>query len=457
MAKNRRDFLKLGAAAAVAPWIWIPKKAFAASTPGFGTAKHVLVLYAKGGMRSHCTFNAVGTIEHNPFGAGAVLGGRQWSIGAAVGSDPIQTSTRGVLPSFADISADVTVLASVDHNPGGANDTDHRTASNRIATGAPDGTDGLLARIGRDFPLYANGFSLAAVPPVEISPTEFGQGQGVYASSRPLSLFSAQGSFAGDKPIGKGWKMDARATLDQQFKSTRSRAFRSRLDNFLVSKKNAAIFADMLKDPLLSVLSAPTATDAGFTNAELLEILGPDMALDARGAQSWGPDVALALRFFSKGSPIAVVTRDQHDLHDDEQGLYATRMKDLVRQLAGLHFVLKTMPHPAGGVYWDHTIVSVVSEFSRNNTMVDGYNSGKGSDHVPQNPGPQRNQALPIMGGPIAASKGKLLGATDDQINATGTVFSSRSLLATWLDALGMPATISSGYWADAPISEIYV
>ena len=129
MKKNRRDFLKVSAAAAVAPWIWIPKKAFAASTPGFGLAKHVLVLYAKGGMRSHCTFNAVGAPNVNPFGIGAAKTGRQWSIGGAIGSDQIQTSSLGVLPSFAEISDDVSVLACVDHNPTGSNDIDHRSSS----------------------------------------------------------------------------------------------------------------------------------------------------------------------------------------------------------------------------------------------------------------------------------------------------------------------------------------
>lgn len=453
---SRRDFLKLGAAAAAAPWIWVPRKAFAAATPGFGTAKHVLVLYAKGGMRSHCTFNAVGTPDVNPFGVGAPLAGRDWAIGGAIGSDQIVTTTFGTLPSFAEISNDVTVLASVDHNPTGANDVDHRTASNRIATGEAEGVNGLLARLGKDLPLYANGFSTTAVPPVEISPTEFGFGQGDYAVTRPLSLLSAQGGFASDKPVGEGWKINARAALDARFKATRSRAYAFRLNNFLTSKHNVSIFAGMLEDPILNVISQPDTAVDGFTNAQLLEVLGSDMQLDANGGRSWGPDVAMALRFFHFGSPMAVVTRDMYDMHDNEKTLYATRMKDLVRQLAGLHYLLLNMPHPSGGTYWDHTIVSVVSEFSRNNTMADGFNSGAGSDHVTQNPGPQRNQALPIMGGPLAASKGKLIGSTDDQINATGTVFTSKSLLATYLDALGLDPQVMASYWPDAPISEIY-
>lgn len=462
MKTNRRDFLKLSAAASVAPMLWLPKRAYAA-TPGFGAAEHVLVLYAKGGFRSHCTFNAVGEFPHiNPFGVHAqAVAGRQWTLGAAVGSDTVQASIGGanvVIPSFASISGDVTVLGCVDHAPTGVADTDHRTAANRIGTGLPDGVTGLLSLIGKDHPLYANGFSLNAVPPVEVQPTEWGGGGGTYAQTRPLTVFGGGQTFAADQPIGQGWKMQARAALDTRFKSARSRAYRPRLDNFLVSKANAAIFADMLKDPRLAVLAEPTGADAGFTNAELLAVLGNYDLMsigDSQSLPSWGPDVATALRFFGFGSPISVVTHDIYDMHDDEELNYAARTKDLARQLAGLHYLLHAMPHPTGGTYWDKTIVLTVSEFSRNNTGADGFNSGNGSDHVGQDAGPARNQAIALMGGPIAASKGKLIGATDDQIDALSpaTVFSSQRLLATIVDALG----ISQNYFNVDPISELYL
>lgn len=457
MKTNRRDFLKLSAAAAAAPVLWLPRRAFAA-TPGFGLTKHVLVLYAKGGFRSHCTFNAVGSApDINPFGVHPdVVPGRQWTLGGAAGSDTFQTSL-GTVPSFASVSANMTVLGCVDHNPTGAADTDHRTAANRIATGMTDGVSGLLSLIGKDHPLYANGYSPTAVPPVEIMPTEFGIGSGGYATTRPLTVLGAGNTFAADLPIGQGWKMNARASMDERFRSTRSRAYRARLNNFLVSKTNAAIFAEMLKDPKLDVIGAPDATEAGVTNAQLLEVLGNyDLAEigDLQSIRSWGADVAMALRFFGFGSPMSVVTRDIYDMHDDEQTNYAPRVRDLLRQLTGLDTLLKLMDHPSGGKYWDHTLVAVVSEFSRNNTGPDGFNSGNGSDHVNQDSGPCRNQAVLMMGGPIAASAGKLIGPTDVGINALDPtqVFTSRSLLASFVDALG----IDQDYFGAQPIAEIY-
>lgn len=462
MKTNRRNFLKLSAAAAsVGPTILIPR--FAHATPGFGLTKHVLVLYAKGGFRSHCTFNAVGEqMRHNPFGVAPALAGRDWALGAAAGDDSF-TSSLGTVPSFRSISDEVTVLGCVDHVPGQSADVDHRTAANRIATGLPDGTTGVLSVIGRDHPMYGDGFTIDAVPPVEINPTEFGLGSGSFATTRPLAVASAASGFAGaagaGSMLGKGWKMEARAGLDERFRARRSRSYRPRISQFLTSKTNAAIFADLLQDPRLQVLTAPTESDAGVTNAQLLEVLG-DYTLDTIGDpvafRSWGADVALALRFFSYGSPMAVVTRDIYDMHDAEQVAYAPRVKDLVRQLAGLNFLMKAMPHPDGLTYWDHSIVCVVSEFSRNNTSDSGFNSGAGSDHVGNESGPARNQAVAIMGGPISGVAGQLIGATDDQIDALeqDKVFTSRSLLATLFDAIGVDP--AGQFPTDLPIEDLY-
>jgi uncharacterized protein (DUF1501 family) len=110
------------------------------------------------------------------------------------------------------------------------------------------------------------------------------------------------------------------------------------------------------------------------------------------------------------------------------------------------------MSHPNGGTYWDKTLVVVLSEFSRNNTGDEGFNSGNGSDHVAERTGPTRNQAIAVMGGMVTAA-GKRLGETDDAMNACGPVYSSRSLLATLLDVLGVD---SSALWADAPIQELF-
>jgi uncharacterized protein (DUF1501 family) len=458
MKTTRRGFLGWGAGASAAmiglPSLLVSRKARAA-TRAFGEAKHVLVLFARGGFRSHCTFNAVGSERHNPFGTQSVQDGTEWRLGGACGREDIPTSL-GLVPALAKVTRDIAVIATVDHMPGSPlPDVDHRTATNRIATGAPEGTVGLLSRVGRHLPLYANGFSERAFPPVEIGPTEFGMGDGDYAATRPLSVVGARASFTAQLPIGRGWKIEARDALDQRFRTRRSLAYDPRISNFLRSKEHAVTLSGLLGDPSLDLINRPEASAHGVTNGQLLEVLG-DMDLaqlgDVPGTTSWGADVAMGLRFLGFGAPMCVVTRDFYDMHDNERMSYAPRTQDLVRQLAGLRYLLPRMSHPSGGTFWDHTLVAVVSEFSRNNTRSNGFNSGNGSDHVGDEAGPARNQAIAVMGGMVAKA-GKKLGETDSEMNAVGPVWSSRSLLSTFLDVLGID---HNSFWPDAPIQELF-
>jgi hypothetical protein len=121
-----------------------------------------------------------------------------------------------------------------------------------------------------------------------------------------------------------------------------------------------------------------------------------------------------------------------------------------------LHHLLNLMPHPDGGTYYDHTLVVSVSEFSRNNTEPDtGFNSGLGSDHQLEEAAPMRNQAVAVMGGALrtAGTAGKQIGATDDDMNPIGEVYSTRSLHSTLLDVLGVDHT---AFWSDPPIAGLF-
>lgn len=453
---DRRSFLRKSVVAGGAlalPTMLVPRIARSA-TAAFGEVDHVLVLFARGGLRSHCLFNAVGAEEHNPFGTQPAAEGTEWTLGAACGAVPISTP-NGTLPSFAEITNDVTVIPCVDHRPGFSPDIDHRTATNRIATGSPEGQHGLLSLVGRHRPGYENGFSRDALPPVEIGPSELGMGAGEYAKARPLSLADAEGSFVSDLPVGKGWKQSARVALDEAFLARRAPAFDARISQLLQSKAYAREFADVLANPALDVLGQPDVEAGGFTNGALTNIFGTatlDTIGDPMPLPSWGAAVAKAVRFFQLGSPMCAVTRSYYDLHDLEEVAFAPRTQDLVRQLAGLNHVLKNMPHDKGGTFWERSLVVVISEFSRNNTNPDGFNSGRGSDHVVRRPGPARNQAVALMGGPLS-KKGKRLGETDRQMNATGPVFSSQSLLSTLLDVVGVD---HRPLWEDAPIQELF-
>lgn len=459
---KRRHFLKTStaaaAAAAIAPTILIPRVSRAV-TPAFGTVDHVLVLFAQGGLRSHCIFNAVGSFQHNPFGTQTAAPGTQWVLGSVCRRNDIQTQTFGTIPGFHQITSDIAVVACVDHTPGAPPDVNHPTAVNRIASGDTTGQNGLLSLIGKDHPNLAGGFSETAIPPIDVGGSNFGKGTGIYATTRPLTVQVGAGAGGPAVVLGEGWNQGARAPQNERLREHRSRAYRARLSSFMTNKTNAALFSSILQNPLVDVIGAPGASDAGFTNAELLEVLGDYLTTtigDNQAQRSWGRDVATALRYFSFGAPCAVVTRNMYDLHDQEGTRLPPRSEDLVRQLAGLNYLLKAMPHPGGGTYWDHTLVTVVSEFSRNNTLAStGFNSGGGSDHQTENPEPSQNQALPVMGGAIdAAGKGgALIGSTDSEMNPTGPVFSSRSFLSTILDVQGIP---SSAYWADPAISELF-
>src|SRR4051812_36153965 len=179
MKIQRRSLLKLAATAAgaaLAPTILIPRRA-RANTAAFGGVRHVLVLHAQGGFRSHCTFNAVGTLQHNPFGTQPAAPGTEWTLGAACGRKSY-ASSLGEVPAFADVTNDVAVLACVDQEPGGPVEIDHVAGHRRAATGFTEGETGLLSLVGAHHALYANGFSSSCMPPTEIVPTDFGLGAG---------------------------------------------------------------------------------------------------------------------------------------------------------------------------------------------------------------------------------------------------------------------------------------
>lgn len=446
---RRRDLLKLSALSLAAPTLFIPRISRAA-TPAFGAARHLLILYAEGGLRSHSTFNAVGSLAHNPFGTQAAAPGTEWTLGAACGSADLQSS-RGSIPAFAKITQDVAVIPCVDHAPGGAPVVDHLEGRLRIGTGAAEGQVGLLSLIGRHLPALSGGWPTDRAPPVEIGRSAFGLGSGDYQRVRPLGVTDARSPLLASGAIASSAGLSARQVLDASFSQGVSAAYRGRVDAFLSAKDQASKFASLLSDPLLALAAAPEATAGGYENRELLEIFGDEPS--GRTDPRWGLETAMALRFLQLGSPAVVITKGNFDFHDRERQLYGPVTTDLVRQLAGLRYVLGALDHPAGGRYWDHTVVAVLSEFSRNNgDPRTGFNSGDGSDHVLNQPEALRNQAIALMGGPITA-RGRLLGATDASMKPLGPVYSSRSLLATFLDLLGVDP---SPFWGDPPIRELF-
>lgn len=459
MQVSRRSMLKgLGVLGASA-WVWVPRKSFALATPGFGSAKHVIVLYAGGGLRSAPLFNADASLQHNPFGRVTTVGPEvQWGVGSILGTQPIDLFTFGQdplqLPPVPAIAHDIAVIAGVDHEPTGQMaPQDHSTGDFALTGGSPDSQTGLLSIVHRDHPGYLNG--TVALPPFDLGLSTFGRGAGDFAAYRPIALQSAS-SFTGrsgnEETAGRGaWARTLRETRDERFIAKRSPHVRPFLGAARDAKLNSKNYAAMLRNPALDLIGAPDGALGGVTNQQLLEVLGGNTGGEMG---SFGLETAFALRAIQLGVPAVSVLRYVFDTHSDEKTLLPIDAADLGRQMAGLHFLLKRMTDAQGNPLWNDTVVIVMSEFSRDNTdTATGFNSAEGSDH--QGSYASRNQCWPVFGGPITAG-GRRIGALDPDTLATlgGPAKSVRSVLATVLDVLGIDST---RHWSDAPVSELFL
>jgi hypothetical protein len=457
---SRRNFLRIAGAGAVAattaPWIWIPKKAFAATSPAFGTAEHVLVLYAGGGLRSAPLFCADVSPAHNPFGiAAGIAPGTQLSVGKLLGDQPfpLNTSVDPLAPVPA-IASDITVIAGVDHEPSSATPpTDHGTGDTMLTQGMMNTDRGLLSIVHRDYAGYVNGTTV--LPPFDIGLSNFAKGTCDFAGYRPIALQSAAAFTGKSATAGQedraAWTRDLRKRRDQAFIARRSPSVRPYLTAAMDAKINSRAYAAALHAPGLDLIGAPDASIGGLTNTQLLDVLG---ASQLAGTQNgWGLETAFALRLFQMGVPMATVLHYAYDDHSDEKTLLPVDALDLGRQIAGIHFLLHNLYDQKGQLLWDKTVVLVCSEFSRDNTdAATGFNSAMGSDH--QGSFGSRNQCWPVFGGPITA-KGKRLGGLDPVTMATvnGPATSVRSVMGTMLDLLGIP---SANYWADPVVTGLF-
>lgn len=467
MAKNsrhfsRRSFLKTAAAGATAftaaPWVFIPRKAYAG--PATGSADAVIVLYAAGGLRSQPLFNADVSLQHNPFGiATNVAPGTEWGVGSILGQSPFPIfSFEGVteFPAVPQIANDIAVLAGVDHDPFSAMPVaiDHGTGDLSVTTGRYDmqgPSSGLLSMIHRDHPGYVGGD--IALPPFDLGLSNFARGEGDLAGFRPIAIGSANeftGKSQGAAEAARGvWARSIRDVRDEAFIAKRAPHVKPYLGAVRDAKLQSRNYAAAIRSPALDLLGAPEASLGGVTNQQLLDVLGGNGGPDG----SWGLDTAFALRLVQMGVPAVSVMRYLYDTHSDEKTLFPIDAGDIGRQLAGLHFLLHRMTNENGDPLWNRTVVIVMSEFSRDNVEpATGFNSADGSDH---NGSPaSRNQCWPIMGGPITA-RGRRIGQLDaDSLQTVGGPATSvRSVLSTLLDLVGVDYT---RYWSDAPVASLF-
>lgn len=457
---SRRSFLRTAAAGAAAassaPWVFVPRKAFAG--PATGAADSVIVLYAAGGLRSQPLFHADVSQQHNPFGAApSVASGTQWGVGAVLGTAPypvfgIPDVTE--IPPVPAIANDISVFAGVDHAPASpiAVGVDHFIGDISLTTGHyEDGAprNGLLSMIHRDHPGYAGGGMV--LPPFDLGLSNFGRGEADLAAFRPIALASAN-EFTGKSQGGEqqergAWARPVREARDDRFLAKRAPHVAPYLGAVRDAKLHSRAYSQALRHPALDLLGAPDAELGGLTNAQLLTVMNGGTF----GGQ-WGLDTAFAVRLVQLGVPAVSVMRYLYDTHSDERTLFPADAGDIGRQLAGLHFALHRLTNAQGEPLWNRTVVVLMSEFSRDNVdPTTGFNSADGSDHV-GSPA-SRNQCWPIMGGPIPG--GRRIGGLDPETlqTAGGPAMSVRSVHSTLLDLVGIDYT---RYWQDAPVASLF-
>jgi hypothetical protein len=452
---RRRGFLKVGltglATGAIAPTLWLPRRSLA-DTPAHGQVKHLILINTDGGMRSTCLFNADVSDQWNPpsiSGKQSGANGTDWGVGGVFSAEAHDGGIVGSIPSVPQISNKICVLGTVDHTPGEERgDGTHATARLRIATGEPDGSVGLLTRIYKSHALYQDGGIEENFPPVTINSARlFGVGSGEWGSFRPVAInnyrdFRSSGSSeVAERP---SWALDLERGTDDWYAATRAQRHRQLVNGLIDTKRQALTFRPIFTDPILDVENSPDESMHGMSNEELVAALGSD---------GLGLDLALALRFIGFGSPALAVGDSGWDFHSDELAEFPEQGRNLGRAISGLYFALQALKHPDGGSYFDHTLVAVVSEFGRDNVEANGFNSGNGSDH---NGGPgSRYQAIPFFGG-VVGKRGKFFGETNASTmepKSGEPVFGTRSMLATFLDVLGIDA---SEHFVDEPLTEIF-
>jgi hypothetical protein len=421
MPSKRRSFLKYGlgglATAAIAPHLWIPRISKAALPIPSSRHNHLILFDLDGGARTVPMFNAGLDMRWNPYGTQAGSPGTEWTIGGVFDNVPYQDTVALGLPEIPPITAishEISILGTIDHTPGANSGVgDHQTARNWIASGFGEGGPGIMSRVYSTHKNYTEGGGGLVFPPAVIGTGNATTPLGIpHGSITPVMVpshsdFVAQnGDDAGGQP---GWARALEAGLDGYAIASRSNLHKQTISRLANGKANVEAFRNVFLDPALEVETQPNATKDGLTNAQLAAILGTTQL---------GRDTALALRFLGFGSAAVVIGDSGNvaadvggwDTHSGEMTAYPASANNLARVLCGLNFALKQMPHPEGGTYWDHTIIAMVTEFGRDNTMDTGYNSGGGSDHT-GGPG-SRYQSWFVSGG-LVGKPGKHFGHTD--------------------------------------------
>jgi hypothetical protein len=460
-AVHRRTFLKgLGVAAAsvAVPHVWVPNKALA-STHGRSSIKHLIYVRLSGGFRFPAAFNADVAAEFNPFGrAREVAPGTQWGVGELLeqaswltGNDGQARVALGMKP-VTQITDSIAVLPCVDHEPLSARaDGNHNTGLERYNTGYVGGATSFMTMINyglRHRYEEARDRGEALLPPFSLGDSGMALGAGPYAAYRAPVMtgdgFDRFGFSAGNTL--PEWAQRMAENQDQRMRQRQNEGARAPIEAYVQTRAATEQFAEIFNDDALKIRNNSDVAIDGISNRQLAQIFGDNRT---------GRNARLALRLFHFGCPAVFFNQGGYDMHSGEENGLPGQMNDLNRLISGLHLALKTMTHPDGGTYWDHTLLVLGSEFGR--TARGGrFNSARGSDH--SGDFATRWMSMPFMGGVIeqAGNGGAVFGMTrSSDLNPDGPVYSYRSVLKTLMDALGCDHR--EFFPADRPFNDLFV
>ncbi len=460
---GRRGFLKtlgvgagVGMAAFGAPYLWIPKTA-KASTVGFGSAKHLICIRLSGGFRFPIAFNGNTSEEFNPWGpASDVASGTEWGVGKLLetpggeGSWLTQELRDLGVRSVPELASQIAVMPCVDHEPlAGSADGNHQTGLERYLTGYVGGGTGIFTMINyglRDKVLMAQQEGITLLPAIIMGDPGMGRGQGEYAAFRPPVLRGDDLDRFGfnTDALLPDWARQMTNDYDARFRDRQQLPHYPVVDSYLQSREATKAYSEIFSSEMLKVDNGSTEPFDGVSNADLQRVFGTSGS---------SRDLRLALRLFHYGCPAVYLDQGGYDYHSDEETGLPPRMQELNQLIAALIWALQTMQHPDGGTYWDHTIVTFGSEFSRT-TRGGRFNSARGSDHGGDYA--TRWMSMPFFGGPVAEVAGRQLGSTAaSDLAPTGKVYSYRAVMKTMMDALGCDH--AEFFPADEPFDDLFL
>lgn len=458
---DRRTFLKgLGvAAASLGLPIVLKSNDAIASTSAYNSVKHLLYIRLAGGFRFTTAFNADVHAEFNPFGlADTTADGTEWGVSKLLERAPYLDGDNGQalrdlgMKPVNEISDQMAVMPCVDHEPfAGRADGNHGTGLERFQKGYVGTGNSFFTMINYGLrQRYADARESGEIvlPAFSLDDSGMAVGTGKYAGYRPPVLRGdGFDSFGFDAASSlPDWARDMSQKADERFRDRVHDTDRTPIEAYMQTREATKKYSDVFNSEALKIRNGSDEKIDGISNRELAAIFGDGRA---------GRRVRLALRLFHFGSAAVYMNQGGYDYHSGEQNALPRTLEDLNRLISGLPVALKMMQHPAGGTYWDHTLVVMGSEFGRT-ARGNKFNSARGSDHGGDLA--TRWMSMPVMGGLVdnAGNGGRRFGETRNRdLKATGQVYSYRSVLKTLMDVLGCDH--QEFFPADEPFEDLFV